>query len=68
MKQKLKSKKAAAKRYKFTATGKVKVKRAGMRHNLGNKSSSSKVKKRHGHYMIPGDAAQAARCLPYGTN
>ena len=43
---KLKTKKAAAKRFSFTATGKVKFKRTGKRHNLGNKSSARKLKLR----------------------
>ena len=43
---KLKSKKAAAKRFSFTATGKVKFKRTNKRHNLGNKSPGRKLKLR----------------------
>ncbi|RYZ64133.1 MAG: 50S ribosomal protein L35, partial [Proteobacteria bacterium] len=40
---KLKTKKAAAKRFSFTATGKVKFKRTNKRHNLGNKSAKRKL-------------------------
>lgn len=64
---KLKTKKAAAKRFKFTATGKVKFKRAGKRHGLGNKSASSKLKKRKAGLLFDGDARHIHKCLPYGS-
>ncbi len=64
---KIKSKKAASKRFKFTATGKVKFKRVGKRHNLGNKSAKRKLALRAGSYLIPGDARHVAQCLPYGN-
>ncbi|HTL12131.1 MAG TPA: bL35 family ribosomal protein, partial [Bdellovibrionota bacterium] len=35
--KKMKTNKAAAKRYKLTGTGKVKHKKAGLRHNQGHK-------------------------------
>jgi large subunit ribosomal protein L35 len=35
---KMKTKKAAAKRFRITGTGKVRFQRAGMRHNLENMS------------------------------
>lgn len=66
MKQKMKTKKAAAKRFTFTATGKVKFKRAGKRHNLGHKTSPAKRKLRKAGYLIPGDENHIERCLPYG--
>jgi len=43
---KLKTKKAAAKRFKITSTGKVLSNQSGKRHLLGNKSS--KLKRRKG--------------------
>ena len=64
---KMKSKKAAAKRFKFTATGKVKFKRTKKRHNLGNKSSAKKLGLRGPGYMMDGDVRHVLRCLPYGT-
>lgn len=67
MKQKLKTKKAAAKRFKFTATGKVKFKRANKRHQLGNKSSKRKLKLRKGGMIFDGDIAHVEKCMPYGS-
>ena len=60
---KMKTKKAAAKRFSFTATGKVKFKRANKRHNLGSKSAGRKLK-------LPVGAAchlvtEVARALAY---
>ena len=39
---KLKTNKAAAKRYKFTATGKIKRTKSNRRHLLGNKTNRQK--------------------------
>lgn len=64
---KMKTKKAAAKRFSFTATGKVKFKRAGKRHNLGHKNSGSKLKLRSAGYLMEGDIRHIERCLPYGS-
>jgi large subunit ribosomal protein L35 len=64
---KRKTKKAAAKRFKFTATGKVKFKRAGKRHNLGKKKSKAKLQLRKGAYLIDGDARHIEKCMPYGS-
>jgi large subunit ribosomal protein L35 len=63
---KLKTKKAAAKRFKFTATGKVKVKRANKRHLLQNKSAKAKRRLRAGGYLFDGDVRHVEKCLPYG--
>jgi large subunit ribosomal protein L35 len=65
---KMKTKKAAAKRFKFTATGKVKIKQAGLRHNLGKKKSSQKLALRKGAYVFSGDIRHVERCMPYGSN
>lgn len=65
---KLKTKKAAAKRFSFTATGKVKFKRAGKRHNLGSKNSAGKLKLRKGGYVFEGDIKHVEKCMPYGSN
>jgi large subunit ribosomal protein L35 len=65
---KLKSKKAAAKRFSFTATGKVKFKRAGKRHLLSAKSSGAKLKLRSSGIAFEGDVKHVMECLPYGRN
>lgn len=63
---KLKTKSAAAKRFKVTAGGKVKYKKAGKRHNLGHrKRASSKLAKRKGAYVHPSSAGHALACVPY---
>ena len=41
---KMKSRRAAAKRFKITGSGKLKFKKGGLRHNLENKSSNRKRK------------------------
>jgi len=64
---KMKTKKAAAKRFKFTATGKVKFKRAGKRHNLGHKNSKAKLALRKGGILTDGDVKHVEECLPYGS-
>jgi large subunit ribosomal protein L35 len=64
---KMKTKKAAAKRFSFTATGKVKFKRAGKRHMLGHKSSANKLKLRKGGIVFKGDVQHIVECLPYGS-
>lgn len=63
---KIKTKKAAAKRFSFTATGKVKFKRTNKRHNMGNKSASRKLKLRSAGYLFDGDVGHIEKCLPYG--
>ncbi len=65
---KRKTKKAAAKRFKFTATGKVKFKRTSKRHNLGNKSAARKLKLRAAGYAVAGDVRHVEKCMPYGSN
>ena len=64
---KMKTKKAAAKRFKFTATGKVKFKRAGKRHGMSPKSSARKLALRPGGYLFDGDVRHIEKCLPYGS-
>jgi large subunit ribosomal protein L35 len=63
---KQKTKKAAAKRFTFTATGKVKFKRTNKRHNMGNKSAKRKLKLRAGGFVFSGDVQHIEECLPYG--
>ncbi len=62
-----KTKKAAAKRFSFTATGKVKHKKACLRHNLGNKGSGRKRKLGMTGYVFEGDVRHIERCLPHGS-
>jgi large subunit ribosomal protein L35 len=62
---KLKTNRGAAKRFRKTATGKFKVKRAFMRHNL-----THKPRQRKRHLRAPGivgeaDARRLVRMLPY---
>jgi large subunit ribosomal protein L35 len=64
---KMKTKKAAAKRFSFSATGKVKFRRAGRRHILSKKSNSKMLGKRLDGYMTDGDAQHIRRCMPYGV-
>ncbi len=64
---KLKTKKAAAKRFHFTANGKIKFKRTNKRHNLGNKNASRKLGLRAAGYVFEGDRKHVEKCLPYGN-
>ena len=64
---KMKTKKAAAKRFKFTGTGKVKFKRTNKRHNMGNKSQARKLALRSAGYLIDGDVRHIEKCMPYGS-
>lgn len=65
---KLKTKKASKKRFSFTATGKVKFKRAGKRHLLSAKGPSAKLKLRASGILFSGDVQHVRDCLPYGRN
>ncbi len=64
---KLKTKKAAAKRFSFTATGKVKFRRAGRRHILSKKSNVKMLALRADGIMADGDARHVRKCMPYGV-
>jgi len=64
---KLKTKKAAAKRFSFTASGLIKFKRSCKRHNLGNKTSARKLKLRSGGILFSGDVKHVEKCMPYGS-
>jgi large subunit ribosomal protein L35 len=64
---KLKTRRAAAKRFSFTATGKIKRRRAFHRHNLTDtQSKAAKVSARRPAYLTPGDAQLVKKMLPYG--
>ncbi len=64
---KLKSNRAAMKRYRFTASGKVKLARVGRRHNMHQKSEKNKRSLNHPTYLPKADAAHVNRLLPYGS-
>ena len=63
---KLKSKSSAKKRFKFTASGKIKCKRAKLRHILTKKSPSMKRKLRAAGLISPADVPSIKRMLPHG--
>ncbi len=62
---KLKTKKAAAKRFKVTGTGKIKRFKANKQHILGKKSSKRKRKLRHSTLVDKSNMRQMKRVLPY---
>jgi large subunit ribosomal protein L35 len=63
---KMKTKSSAKKRFKVTATGKVKVKKAGLRHILTKKSRNNKRAKRAASYVHPAMMHNALAVIPYG--
>lgn len=62
----IKTKKAAKKRYKMTATGLVKVPHAGKAHNAGTKNRSRKNRLKKSKIMRCESDRHVARCLPNG--
>ena len=62
---KMKTKRAAAKRFKVTATGKVKVKKAGLRHILTKKSRGLKRNKRAPGLVHETQVHEVKRAVPY---
>jgi len=62
---KIKTKKAAAKRYSFTGTGKVKYKQMGLRHILTKKSTKRKRNLRHAGILSKSETARAKVLMPY---
>lgn len=63
----MKSKSAAKKRYRFTASGKVKVQRPGRRHNLSQKAAKRKRGLRPASYLPEVLADKVKKQLPYGS-
>lgn len=61
----MKTKRAAAKRFKVTATGKIKYKKAHLRHLLVNKSKKAKKDKNSAGYVNAADYHNAISCIPY---
>ncbi len=62
---KMKTRKAAAKRYSLTATGKVKYKKMGLRHILTKKSTKRKRNLRHSGILSKAETARAKVLMPY---
>jgi large subunit ribosomal protein L35 len=63
---KMKTNRAAAKRFRFTKRGKVKAKRAYLRHILTSKAKKQKRRLRSSKLISAGDMKQVRRLLPYG--
>jgi large subunit ribosomal protein L35 len=62
---KMKTRRAAAKRFSLTGTGKVKCARANKQHILTKKSSRRKRRLVGTNIMHPSDAQNIKRVLPY---
>jgi large subunit ribosomal protein L35 len=65
-KYKMKTNSSVKKRFKLTAKGRVKRKRAYLRHCLGAKSSGAKRKLRRGAYIAKSQEHQIKAMAPYG--
>lgn len=63
---KLKTNRGAAKRFRFTANGKIKMKKAYAGHILTKKTTKRKRNLRKGGYLAAADQANVRRLLPYG--
>jgi large subunit ribosomal protein L35 len=64
---KMKTKKAAAKRYTLTASGKVKYKKMNLRHILTKKTTKRKRNLRKAGFVAPAATDQIKKkLLPYG--
>ena len=60
---KMKTKRGAAKRFKKTATGKIKINKAGRRHILTSKPTGRKRSMRKGGYASAADVVAIRRML-----
>ena len=63
---KLKTSKGAKKRFKLTASGKVKRRKAYLRHILTSKAKKQKRQLRQSAILKTGDANLIKQLLPYG--
>lgn len=63
---KIKTNKGAAKRFKFTGTGKIKRNKSKMRHILTKKDSKTKRVLRQPGLVADADVRAVKRMLPYG--
>lgn len=62
---KMKTHRGAAKRFKITGSGKVKVKKQGLRHILTSKSTKRKRGLRHPGILDKADSANIKKLIPY---
>ncbi len=62
---KMKTRRAVAKRFKATASGRFKRKRANLRHILEKKTQTRKKRAVKTDYVHESDVARVKRCLPY---
>ena len=65
-KNKMKTNRSAAKRFSFTANGKIKRKKAGMRHFMRRRSVRAKRNLRNRGYLSKSDHSLIKTLLPYG--
>ena len=63
---KMKTRKSAAKRYRLTASGKVRYKKQGLRHILTKKNSKRKRNLRKMGILSPAETKKVKQLLPYG--
>jgi len=66
-KTKMKSRKSAAKRFSLTGAGKVKRKRANLRHNLSTRPHKVKKRALKIDYVHPSDVERVKRMLVYSA-
>ncbi|WGK68437.1 50S ribosomal protein L35 [Candidatus Haliotispira prima] len=62
---KMKTRKAAASRYKVTGSGKIVIKKQGLRHILTKKSAKRKRRLRKGAVVDKVEFARARQMMPY---
>ena len=62
---KMKTNRAAAKRFRFTASGKIRRSQAFVNHILTKKSSKRKRQLRNGALICESDQKEVERLLPY---
>jgi len=62
---KMKTNRGAAKRFKMTASGKIKMKKSKLRHILTTKSSKVKRNMRAGGIVSKADTPLVRRMMPY---
>ncbi len=63
---KIKTNRGAAKRFSRTASGKLKLNKAGRRHILTTKTTGKKRAMRKGGYVSKVDSDAVRRMIPYG--
>ncbi|MBI3990936.1 MAG: 50S ribosomal protein L35 [Candidatus Omnitrophica bacterium] len=63
---KIKTRNGVAKRFKFTATGKVKYKKSGLRHLLSGKNPRRKIKLKRPATLTRTETKLIKKLLPYG--